>query len=153
MHVSQGGQNGASKISLTEPRTTETSLAMVSGMAASVELSDASGGATMAVCTVCCIVVKTIPALLCDRLAASSRKAAPCAPQASADVGALVEARRQQSADPASEPARPPPPSTEDKARAAALCKTLVDETEGLVLEALEVCHFLPCSQLPQMMA
>ena len=60
--------------------------------------------------------------------------------QASAEADTLGENTMQQPAELADDaPAQPPAPSPEDNARAAALCKLMVDETEGLVLEALEV--------------
>ena len=61
------------------------------------------------------------------------------------DGAAATNVFEQQSAEPAEGLMRPPPPpSSEDLARAALLCDRLVHETEGLVLEALEVspiCH------------
>ena len=61
--------------------------------------------------------------------------------QAALDGTALVSDSGHQPSEAIAEPEQPPLPSPEDQARAAALCRTLVDGTEGLVLEALEVCN------------
>ena len=74
----------------------------------------------------------------------SVRDAVLCALQASAG-GAAINASLQPALEQLDEPALPPPPSPADKARATALCSMLVDGTEGLVLEALEVCKLDNC--------
>ena len=61
-----------------------------------------------------------------------------------ASIGAAAsEATERQPADTEGQPVRPPQPGPEDLARASAVCDRLVHETEGLVLEALEVGHQL----------